>query len=410
MRIHASLRAMPRVNPEILRWARETAHLSRDDAAKALGLRGQKNVAPADRISKLESGDLVLSRPLLLKMAKIYRRPLLTFYLSNPPRKADRGQDFRTLPESHPPMADALLDALIREVHVRQGLFRTVLEEDEEAQPLSFVGSMSISAGSEKVISAIQETLRIKRTEYRAQISPEGAFKLLRNRAEAAGIFVLLMGNLGTYHTNIDLETFRGYALADDIAPFVVINEHDSHGAWSFTLLHELAHIWLGQTGVSSVGADKNIEKFCNEVAAEFLLPREELADLTVNDTTPLLDAQERISEFARKRNISSSMVAYKLYLAQLIDLEQWRKLTAAFRALWLNQRQKQRERERYSEGGPSYYIVRQHRVGPTLIDIVGHLMAGGSLTTSKAGRVLGVKAKNVQRLVDTARAAQFGR
>lgn len=396
---------MPRVKPDILRWARETARISLDDAAKGLGLRTLKDATAVDQLRALESGDSEPSRPLLLKMVKLYRRPLLTFYLSKPPRKADRGQDFRTLPKSHPVIADVLLDALLRDVHARQSLVRAVLEDDEETQPLSFVGSVSTSDGPQKVISAIQDTLGIKLADYRTQDSTKDAFKFLRNRTETMGIFVLLMGNLGSYHTNIDLETFRGYALADDVAPFVVINENDSPGAWSFTLLHELAHIWLGQTGVSGARAEKTIEQFCNEVAGEFLLPKGELAGLDVNDATPFEEAQSRISEFAGNRNISSSMVAYKLYLAGRIERKKWSDLSLAFRQLWRSRRRNQRERTREGGRGPSYYIVRQHRVGLTLIDLVGRLMAAGSLTTSKAGKVLGVKTKNVQRLIDTARA-----
>ena len=395
---------MPKVKPEILRWARKTAQLSLDDAAQRLGLRALKNTSATDRLLDLESGDSEPSRPLLLRMVKLYRRPLLTFYLSKPPRKADRGQDFRTLPDSHLAMADVLLDALIRDVHARQSLIRAVLEDEEEVQPLPFVGSANISEDPQHVVSAIRDTLGVNLTDYRAQSSTEEAFKLLRNRTDAVGIFVLLIGNLGSYHTDIDLETFRGYALADDIAPFVVINEHDSHGAWSFTLLHELVHIWLGLTGISGAHAEQTIERFCNKVAGEFLLPVGELVELDVNATTHLEEARNRISEFAWSRKISNSMVAYKLYLAKQINQKQWSELSTAFRQLWLTHRSKQRDRARKRERGPSYYIVRQHRIGPTLINLVGRHMAAGSLTTEKAGRVLGVKAKNDQNLIDTVR------
>jgi Zn-dependent peptidase ImmA (M78 family) len=87
-------------------------------------------------------------------------------------------------------------------------------------------------------------------SDFRSQSSAEEAFSFLRSRAEEVGVFVLLKGDLGSHHTAIDLQTFRGFALADPVAPFVVINDQDSKSAWSFTLIHELAHLWLGQTGV----------------------------------------------------------------------------------------------------------------------------------------------------------------
>ncbi len=73
----------------------------------------------------------------------------------------------------------------------------------------------------------------------------------LREGAEKARAFVLLMGNLGNHHTGLDARALRGFAFADPIAPFVVINKNNSRAAWSVMLLHELAHLWLGQTSVS---------------------------------------------------------------------------------------------------------------------------------------------------------------
>lgn len=393
---------MPKVKPDILRWARETAQISIDEAANKLRLGPIKDATPVDRMLALESGDKEPSRPLLLRMAKLYRRPLLTFYLSKPPIEADRGQDFRKVPDTYSPKDDVLLNSLIRDVQARQDLIRVVLEDDEEVQPLFFVGSATMSDGPKKVVSAIQTTINTDLVEYRSQNSIDEAFKMLRSRTEAAGIFILLLGNLGSHHTNIGLETFRGYALADDIAPFVVINENDSHGAWSFTLIHELAHIWLGLTGVSGLDNEHSVEQFCNEVAGEFLLPKKELVYLAVSDSTHIEEAQRLISEFALDRNISSSMVAYRLYLTGKIAWAQWRKLSESFRSLWMNHRDKQRERLKERGGGPSYYLLRAHRAGSTLIDTVGRLLAAGSLTTSKAGKVLGVRPKNVKRLIDT--------
>ena len=104
---------MPKVNPEILVWARETAGLSREEAVGKLGIRDAQGVKAVDRLASLESGETDPTRPTLVKMAKQYRRPLLTFYLSKPPRKGDRGADFRTLTNQPSPIVNALLDTLI---------------------------------------------------------------------------------------------------------------------------------------------------------------------------------------------------------------------------------------------------------------------------------------------------------
>lgn len=393
---------MPKVNPDIIRWARETAGLTLEEAATKIDLQQARGVSAVDRLAALESGDDQPTRSLLTRMAKHYRRPLLTFYMTAPPRKGDRGQDFRTLPEDYSDTDEALLDALIRDVKARQSIVRAMLEDEEDTESLPFVGSLRMSQGVSAVSSSIRQIIRIDKAEFRAKPSAYDAFMLLRNRVEAAGIFVLLIGNLGSYHTAIDLEIFRGFALADDIAPFVIINDQDAYSAWSFTLLHELAHIWLGQTGVSGLKAELSIERFCNDVASEFLLDTSELEALDVNKRTDLESAKRRISEFAMDRKLSASMVTYKLYRMGSIDFESWKTLSEIFRKMWIAGRNERRIRAREQESrGPDYYRIRRQRIGKALLEIVDIMMRTGAITTYKAAKVLGVKPKNVQILIE---------
>jgi Zn-dependent peptidase ImmA (M78 family) len=390
---------MPRVNPEILKWARETAGLLPNEAARKLGLSGETAV---QRLVAIERGDRDPTRAMLANMAEKYHRPLLTFYLPGPPSKSDKGQDFRTLPEASPAGAEALLYALLRDVQARQGLVRAALEEAEEAERLPFVGSARITDGVDAVLASMQATLDLSLEHFRRQRTPADAFKLLRASAERTGVFALLMGNLGSHHTDIEARVFRGFALADPVAPFVVINENDSRSAWSFTLLHELTHLWLGQTGVSGYDGEAEAEKFCDAVAARFLLDPRELSQLALRRPAKLEELKERIDQFAEVRNLSRKMVAYNLLRSGSISDATYRQLCKIFDA----ERAKLPTGARESEGAPTYYIVRRHRVGPALLDVVRRMLAGGTLSTTKAGRVLGVKATNVGRLLEVRRAA----
>jgi Zn-dependent peptidase ImmA (M78 family) len=392
---------MPKVNPEILVWARETAGLNLEEASQKLRISEARGIAPVARLAALEAGQAEPTRPLLVKMAKQYRRPLLVFYMSAPPRPGDRGQDFRKLPQGYSRATEALVDALIRDVKARQRLLRAALEDEDEAEPRPFVGSMKMADGAEAVLKSIKKTLKIDLKHFRSQHSPLEAFALLRAGVEALGVFVLLIGDLGSHHTEISPEAFRGFALADDVAPFIVINDRDSKAAWSFTLIHELVHIWLGQTGISNVYSDKTIEKFCNEVAGQFLLPKDELSALQVVDTLNLEESKERITEFAQPRNLSSSMVAYSLYQTGAISRDMWQRLSKEFEKLWKEGKETQRVKARFREGGPDYYVVRRHRIGANLITLVQRMVQSGALTTTKAGIILGVKTRNVQKLLE---------
>jgi Zn-dependent peptidase ImmA (M78 family)/transcriptional regulator with XRE-family HTH domain len=396
---------MLNVNPEILRWAREAAHLTLEDAADELGLATARGIAGPDRLAALEAGEEEPTRPLLVRMARQYRRPLLTFYLSAPPRQGERGQDFRTLPSEHSRRDDALVDALIRDVRARQAMVRALLEAEDEAAPLPFVGSVLMPRGVQAVADAINRTLGLDIAHFRCgdpnnnRASKKG-FDYLRDRAEKAGIYVLLIGNLGSYHTNFDVEIFRGFALADPIAPFVVINDRDAKTAWSFTLLHELAHIWLGQTGVSGENAASAIEQFCNDVAGRILLPDQELSGEARLRDASFETIVARVNEIADQRNVSCSLVAYKLYRQNVIDKRIWDQLHTFFRHQWIQNRLANRSKDQEHDGGPDYYVVRRHRIGARLIGLTSRMLTEGVLVPTKAAKILGVKPSSVYRLV----------
>ncbi|HEY0601879.1 MAG TPA: ImmA/IrrE family metallo-endopeptidase [Herpetosiphonaceae bacterium] len=388
---------MPAINPEILIWARETAGLSLEAAAHSLGFSNTRNKTAAEKLAVFESGEEEPSRQLLQKMSQRYRRSLLAFYLSAPPKRGDRGQDFRSVRGGQAGSDNALLDTLIRELKTKQSIVKSLLE-DEEAEPLRFIGSMHMDDGAEAVAQSIQSTTGFSLTRFRAAKNGEDAFSYLRNRMEAIGIFVLLAGNLGTHHTAIPIEIFRGFAIADSIAPFVVVNDQDATSARCFTVLHEVVHLWLGTTGVSSTSTETRIEQFCNDVAGEVLLPTEELRELHIVQSVPLSDALAILNEFATARHISRAMVAYKLFRTGNIKEGKWRELDTGIRQEW--EELQRQGKEKRSEGGPSYYVVRRHRLGPALLSLVTRSVNEGTLTPTKAGKVLGVKPRNVDPLL----------
>jgi Zn-dependent peptidase ImmA (M78 family) len=386
------------VNPDILIWARTTAGLPLEAAAQALAFNDTRQRTAAERLQSLEAGEEEVSRSVLLKMAKTYRRPLLVFYLEQPPRTGDRGQDFRTVPGAQPPLYNPLLDALIRDLRARQSIVRAVAQ-DAETPPLDFVGTAAMSMPTHELASRITERLQFSLQEFRNQSTQDLAFNYLRRKIEDGGTYVLLLGNLGSHHSNIPVEIFRGFAIADPIAPFIVVNDQDARIAWSFTALHEVAHLWLGATGVSGESMEAQIEKYCNDVAGEILLPAADMRTLRLLRTMDLAEAITAITAFAAARKLSRPMVAYKLLRVKAITERRWRQLAAHFKQEWLLSRERESEDEG-SAGGPSYYVLRRHRLGNALLDFVKRSLNEGALTHTKAGQVLGVKPRNVDPLL----------
>lgn len=393
---------MPPLNPDILEWARRTAGLSLDEAAHAIQLKEAYGVSGADRLAALEAGKGEPSRPLLVKMARAYRRSLLIFYLDKPPRTGDRGKDFRTIPGSEPPLFNPFLDALIRDVRGRQSMIRSLLE-DSDAEKLPFIGSATTDTPVPELAERIVEKIRFNLNEFRQQNTVEDAFAYLRSKVEDSGIFVLLLGNLGSHHSNISVDIFRGYALADEIAPLAVINDNDAPSARSFTAFHEVAHLWLGDTGVSGWTTDVAIEQYCSDVAAQILLPPNELQEFARLATGAPFDLiVEQVTGFAGPRKISRAMVAYRLFRGGSIAKRTWNELIQRFREEWLARKEREAAKRTNVEGGPSYYVVRRHRIGKALLGLVERSLSEGLLSYTRAGRLLGVKPGNVEPLLSS--------
>jgi Zn-dependent peptidase ImmA (M78 family) len=387
------------LNPDIMVWARTTAGLSPEEASRAIGLKDANGLTGAERLAALEGGEAEPSHALLLKMAKEYRRPLLAFYLPKPPQTADRGQDFRTVPGAAPPLFDPDLDALIRDIRARQSIVKS-LQEDLEAEAVPFVGAANMRMPVKQLAGRVAESMDFVLKEYRSRKSVDRAFSYLRSRMEDSGVFVLLLGNLGSHHTNIPVDTCRGFAIADPIAPFVVVNDHDAKSAQAFTALHELVHLWLGTTGISGASDAAAIERYCNEVAGEILLPAGELAGLSRIAGGALSEVKSAITAFAEGRHVSRAMVAYKAFRIGLLSEQIWSRLTAEFKREWMDNKAKQAAKEKQQKGGPSYYVVSRYKLGPALLGLVGNSLRGGVITYTKAGQVLGVKPRNVDPLL----------
>ena len=222
----------------------------------------------------------------------------------------------------------------------------------------------------------------------------------LRAAAEACGVFVLVLGNLGSHHTAIAASVFRGFAIADDIAPFVVINSSDARPARAFTLMHELAHIWLGATGVSGdvstkapVSDHAKVERFCNDVAGEFLLP-----DLHFKQATPSFNASDvnaaeaAIDLIASRWSVSEPMVAYRLHRRNELSAGAYETLRGHYHARWQAKLKRDKEKRAPDATGPSRHVLQQFNLGSALVDIIHRTVRGNQLTHTRAAALLGSK------------------
>lgn len=384
-------------NPEILRWARETAGLSLEEAARRLNMSSKSAI---ETLIAYEEGQKAPSRPRLKAMAKQYHRSYLTFFLHRPPERADLGEDFRTLPGADPQKNSGTLDALVRDIYVRQSLVKEALIETEEAEEIGLVGAGSLKTPVRDACRVIAEFFNIDVDVFRAQNSSHDAFAYLRAQVESRSIYVLLIGDLGTHHSQVSTDVFRGFALSDAIAPFIVVNNYDSKAAWSFTLLHELVHIWLGKTGISNQSHEHVIEKYCDDVASHFLVADEEIEMLRPRKGDDIEDILTIVSAFTRNNNVSGSLVVYRMFRSGLINEPTWRQLKEEFARLWRESKLQEREKRKGKDSSGSYYNTQKHKVGRGLIEVVKRSIGEGVLTETKASKVLGVSSGSVTEML----------
>lgn len=262
---------MPRVavKPELLCWARERARMGVDDLT-----------ARFPKYPEWESGHVQPTLKQLEAFARKTHAPIGYFFLSAPPDEPFPIPDFRTTGSSRGERPGPDLLDTIYLCQQRQEWYRDFARA-EGGEPLPFVGSAHLAEDVVAVAARIRDALRFELEERRGLRTWEEALRRFMELAEDLGVLVMVNGVVGNnVHRRLDPQEFRGFALADNLAPLVFINAADTKAAQMFTLAHELAHLWLGETALSDSGADAvsqghqpAIEAWCNRVAAELLAP-----------------------------------------------------------------------------------------------------------------------------------------
>ncbi len=383
-------------NPALLRWARLEAGLSLDEAAERAGISAprkrkdeKEQQTPADRLKAWENGALSPTLPQLEDLAAAYRRPLTTFFLLSPPAKQTNLADFRTIGSKSRQRDTPEFAAFKRRLEARHAELKEIMQL-EGKEPIRFIGSACDTRDAKIVVKAMRKTLNFSFSDQQTLPSSEELLRVLRARIQFVGIFVLIEGDLGSHHTKISTEEFRGIAFADKLAPLIVINSNDTNAAKLFTLLHELAHLWIGESGISNLNAfshglpsQPNREKQCNAIAAEFLVPENELKNSL--DETKYSTAEEAIDDLSKLFKVSKEVVARRMLDFDYISSDTYSGLIRAYHEIW----KKYRERMRDSGSGPSRNKLDYYRLGEHMLNTVTGAAADGRITYQEAARIL---------------------
>lgn len=291
------------VKPELLRWARERAGLDFEQLTRRFA-----------KIEAWERGEMHPTLKQLEGFAKATHTPVGYLFLHEPPVEQVPIPDFRTMPQARlgRPSPD-LLDTIYL-CQQRQDWYRDFARSQGE-EPLAFVGSVQPAADVVETATRIRVELGFDVEERRRLSTWADALRRFIEQVDALGILIMVSGVVGSNNRrHLNPEEFRGFALADPLAPLVFINGADSKAAQMFTLAHELAHIWLGQSAVSNAVAvsvpDHRIEQWCNQVAAELLVP---LAMLR-GEYDRNAELQFEVDRLARRFKVSTLVILRRIH------------------------------------------------------------------------------------------------
>lgn len=294
------------VEPEILRWARKSVGLTVTDVADMLKRHPEE-------IEAWEDGRGAPTYPQLEKLAyQIYKRPLAIFFLPSPPEETLPQREFRTLPDAD--MRTLARDTYlhIRRAHAYQIGLQELFDGHNPAERQIWKAiTLSQSQDVASQATVIRDYLGISLDQQTAWKSDDHALKAWRKTIEGCGVFI--------FKAAFKQKDISGFCLMDAHLPIIYLNNSATKTRQIFSLLHELAHLLLSMNGLSKFDAsyidqlpkrEREIERFCNAIAAEVLIPGMDFAAQVSKFPTDVERANEaHFSDLADRYGVSREAV-----------------------------------------------------------------------------------------------------
>jgi len=378
------------VNPDMLRWARETGGFGIDDVVVKL----KRKMITSETVASWEKeGAASPTYAQLERLAyEIYKRPLALFFFPEPPEEETPKQSFRTLPESEISLMEPRLRYLIRQARVMQ---INLAELNDGVNPakhqilhdLSFKPNASVAEMTAKV----RKYLGVNLVTQKAWKQPDDAFKAWRNTFEDNGVFVFKE----TFNQRIGKESmespFSGFCLYDKKFPIIYVNNSKSDTRQIFTLFHELCHLLLGTGGVDTrlddyihllKGDARRTEILCNRFAGSFLVPdadfNKRIAGISINETS--------IQKLAKRYHVSREVILRKFLDRDLIDQSYYERHVKQWASTVTSK----------SGSGGNYYLTKGSYLGENYIDLAFSRYLQKKISVDQLANYLRVKVKYV--------------
>ncbi len=376
------------ITAKVFKWARESAKITEEIAASKIAV-------SVDKLQEWEKGKSYPTIRQAQILAKAYRRPFALFFLPDIPSDFQPLQDFRKKGSKELSTSSIFI---IREIQQKQAWISDVNEENGEDK-VPFIGRFSLKDNPQIVAEDIIRTLGVNPLRYKTN-NPMLEWV---DGAESKGIFI---SRTSFIHSRLKLDSneLQGFAIADEYAPFVFINSDDWNAPQLFTLVHELVHLWIAETGISNdvepsikKTEDYNpIELFCNKVAANVLMPKDYITNLNSN----VFDNAQGVFRSAKHIGVSSFALLVRALNLKIITLNNFNKLKLQADKDYRGFLQREEEKKtKDKKGGPSYFLLQVNRNSRLFTQTVLDAFRGGSIEPTQASSLLNVKVNKFPKL-----------
>jgi Zn-dependent peptidase ImmA (M78 family)/DNA-binding XRE family transcriptional regulator len=375
------------VEGSMLQWARESAGLTRAEAARSLQTKEEK-------VLVWEQGKERPSMPQLRKMAAVYKRQLSDFYWPAPLDEAALPHDFRRLPGDGIFRYSRVLRYRLRQARQRRELaLDLATEQDVEIKGLP---NLQVGEDTDALGRQVRQLLQVTMADQSTWRDPRKSYNAWRFRVEAAGVLVFQV-------TNVQPSEMLGFSLPDRPLPIIGINRKLAPNGRTFTLLHEFVHVLLRESSLCDIEErfvrsphEQRTEVFCNAVAAAALVPLEELlSNSLVSAHGQASDwPDEELGAIARSFGVSTHVILRRLLTAG--------RTTQAFysqrAALWrlYEPTPTKDEDDEFRRNMPQEVVS---DLGRPLVSLILESYLSSNLSLSETSRYLGLRAGQVAKV-----------
>lgn len=314
--------------------------------------------------------------------------PFGYLFLSEPPKESIPFPFFRTGNQKTAKVSLNVFDT-IQILQKRQDWITEYLQDNEHA-PLSYVGRFNEFASAKEVVEDIRNTLELQPNWACNFVNWEETLAFITSKIEGIGVFINFNGIVeNNTHRPISVEECRGFVLVNQYAPFMFINAADAKAAQLFTIVHELAHVWLGESAgfdnQNLMPADDPLEKLCDAVAAEFLVPANSLFEFW--QEKPSIDYARRFFK------VSPIVVGRRAMDLGLIS-------KGEFFTFYKGYMDSFKQKKENQSGGGDFYATARKRVSVSFAAYVNQAVNQNKLLHRDAYKITGLKGDTYQKFV----------